>query len=81
MIGFHIFSGSQVLDAAGINHHLRGALEQSLRAADVLGLAPELINLGGGFGIPYGPEDTELDLATVAEELRAAAGSELHRPG
>jgi diaminopimelate decarboxylase len=71
LAGFHIFSGSQVLDAAGIIHHLRGALEQSLRAADVLGLAPELINLGGGFGIPYGPGDAELDLAAIGEALRS----------
>jgi diaminopimelate decarboxylase len=71
VVGFHVFSGSQVLDASAIVHHLRGALEQSLRAADVLGLAPEIINLGGGFGIPYGPGDAELDLARVGEELRS----------
>jgi diaminopimelate decarboxylase len=69
VVGFHIFSGSQVLDAAGVIHHLRGALEQSLRAADMLRLAPDLINLGGGFGIPYGPGDSELDLAAVSEAL------------
>jgi diaminopimelate decarboxylase len=71
VIGFHVFAGSQVLDGAGITHHLRGALEQALRAAQVLGLAPELINLGGGFGIPYGPGDVELDLGPIAAELRA----------
>jgi diaminopimelate decarboxylase len=71
VVGFHIFSGSQVLDAASIIHHLRGALEQGLRAADVLGLAAELINLGGGFGIPYGPGEAELDLAAIGEALRS----------
>src|SRR5262245_15224329 len=71
ILGFHIFSGSQVLDAAAVIHHLRGALEQALRAADVLGLAPELINLGGGFGIPYGPGDSDLDLAAVGEALQS----------
>src|SRR5207302_1608602 len=71
VVGFHIFSGSQVLDAGGIVHQLRGALEQALRAADVLGIVPEIVNLGGGFGIPYGPEDQELDLAPIAAELRA----------
>jgi diaminopimelate decarboxylase len=71
VVGFHIFSGSQVLDAAAAIHHLRGALDQSLRAADVLGIAPELINLGGGFGIPYGPDDSELDLAAVGASLQS----------
>jgi diaminopimelate decarboxylase len=73
VVGFHVFSGSQVLDAAGVVHHLRGGLELSLRAAEVLGITPEVIDLGGGFGIPYGPEDRELDLAAVGEEMGALA--------
>lgn len=37
----------------------------------MLGIAPEIIDLGGGFGIPYGPQDGELDLAAVGGELRS----------
>jgi diaminopimelate decarboxylase len=74
VVGFHIFSGSQILDTGGIIHHLRDALEQALRAADVLGVTPELLNLGGGFGIPYGPGDAELDLAAIGEALRSLLG-------
>ncbi|MCI0455740.1 MAG: hypothetical protein L0Z62_02005 [Gemmataceae bacterium] len=69
VIGFHVFAGSQVLDSAAIVHHLRGALDQSLRAADLLGLAPQIIDVGGGFGVPYGPGQHELDLAPIGEEL------------
>jgi len=71
VVGFHVFSGSQVLALEGIIHHLRGGFDLALRAADVLGLTPEIIDIGGGFGIPYGPEDRELDLAPIAEELRS----------
>lgn len=71
VVGFHVFSGSQVLDAAAIRHHLRGAVELSLRAAEVLGITPEIIDMGGGFGIPYGPADREMDLAAVGEEMAA----------
>jgi diaminopimelate decarboxylase len=73
VVGFHIFAGSQVLETAAITHHLRGALDQALRAASALGLSPEIIDLGGGFGVPYGPEDPDLDLAAVAQELRSLA--------
>ena len=69
VIGCHVFVGSQVLDAAAASHHLRGALDLSLRAVDALGISPRFFNLGGGFGIPYGPHQSELDLARVAEEL------------
>jgi diaminopimelate decarboxylase len=73
VVGFHVFAGSQVLDAAGVLHHLRNGLDLALRAAVVLGIRPEIIDLGGGFGIPYGPEDGELDLAAVGAEMRSLA--------
>ena len=73
VVGFHVFSGSQVLEAAGVAHHFRGAVELSLRAAEVLGIVPEIIDLGGGFGIPYGPGDPELDLAAVGEATAVLA--------
>src|SRR5205814_1531724 len=69
VVGFHVFSGSQVLSVEGVLHHLRGGLDLARRAADVLGLTPEVIDIGGGFGVPYGPEDVELDLALVGREL------------
>lgn len=69
VIGFHVFVGSQVLDAEKLNEHLRRSMELSLRAATTLGITPSLINLGGGFGIPYGPDDQQLDLPKVCEEL------------
>jgi diaminopimelate decarboxylase len=73
VVGFHVFSGSQVLDAAGVMHHFRGGLELSLRAAEVLGITPEIVDLGGGFGVPYGLEDPELDLEAVGTEMRTLA--------
>ncbi|MCI0641441.1 MAG: hypothetical protein L0Y72_17315 [Gemmataceae bacterium] len=75
VVGFHVFAGSQVLAADGVLHHLRSGLNQACRAADLLGIAPEIIDIGGGFGIPYGPRDQEFDLPQVAEELRTLVQS------
>ncbi len=69
VIGFHVFAGSQVLKPEGVIDHLRGALEVSLRGADLLGIEPALLNLGGGFGIPYAPDEEELDLVPIGSEL------------
>jgi diaminopimelate decarboxylase len=69
IVGFHVFAGSQVLDVDKLIQHLRGAMDISLRAADSLGIEPEFLNLGGGFGIPYGPGQKELDLTPIGEEL------------
>jgi diaminopimelate decarboxylase len=70
VVGFHVFSGSQVLSSEGIIHHLRGGLDLALRATNTLGVTPEIIDIGGGFGIPYGPDDSELDLAMIGAELQ-----------
>jgi diaminopimelate decarboxylase len=73
VIGFHVFAGSQVLDADRLNEHLRRSLDLSLRAAETLSIAPTYFNLGGGFGISYAPDGEELDLARVGEELASLA--------
>jgi diaminopimelate decarboxylase len=70
LIGFHIFAGSQVLSAQGIIEHLRGAVEQSLRAGEILDVVPQIIDIGGGFGTPYAPQEQELDLAPIGAELQ-----------
>lgn len=69
VVGFHVFAGSQVLDTDKLTEQLGRTLDLSLRAADTLSIAPRFINLGGGFGIPYGPRDEELDLGRVGEAL------------
>lgn len=67
--GFHVFAGSQILDAGAVVSHLEQAAALARRAADALHVVPEIINVGGGFGVPYGPEEHELDLETVAATL------------
>jgi diaminopimelate decarboxylase len=73
VVGFHVFAGSQVLEAAGVVAHLGGAFELCRRAADLLAIAPVLFNLGGGFGVPYGPDRDELDLGPIADQLATLA--------
>ena len=44
-------------------------LEVAERAHAKLGIVFEFINIGGGFGIPYQPEDKPLDMNKLAEEI------------
>uniref|UniRef100_A0A486XRN3 Diaminopimelate decarboxylase n=1 Tax=Rheinheimera sp. BAL341 TaxID=1708203 RepID=A0A486XRN3_9GAMM len=68
--GFHIFCGSQNLKAEALieAHQLTFALAAKLTAA--CPYRPDLINLGGGFGIPYFPGEKRLDLAPVSQSLK-----------
>ena len=74
--GFHIFAGSQNLNAEIITEVQGKTLELAMRLADSLAEPLRYLNLGGGFGIPYFPKDQPLDLARVGENL-AAVVSEL----
>jgi diaminopimelate decarboxylase len=68
--GFHIYSGSQNLKAAAIQEAHEKTFELALRlASDVRG-SLRMLNIGGGFGIPYFPGEEPLDLAAVGENLR-----------
>ena len=69
--GFHIFAGSQALDAAAIVEAQAATVALAADLADAIGVTPPLVNLGGGFGIPYFPGDAALDVAAVGAALAA----------
>lgn len=71
--GFHIFSGSQNLNADAICEAQRKSVELALNLADSAPAPVRTLNIGGGFGIPYFPGDTALDLSPIGENLRDLA--------
>ncbi|WEK42339.1 MAG: pyridoxal-dependent decarboxylase, exosortase A system-associated [Candidatus Sphingomonas colombiensis] len=70
--GFHIFAGSQALDPAAIIDTQAATIALAARLAEEVGAAPPLVNLGGGFGIPYFPGDVALDLDRIGGALTEA---------
>ena len=67
--GFHIFAGSQALDSDAIAATQTATVELAGRLADAAGATPPLVNLGGGFGIPYFAGDATVDVALVGDRL------------
>lgn len=67
--GLHIFSGSQNLRAAAIVEAHDRTFELALRLAAEAPGPVRLLNIGGGFGIPYFPGDVPLDLEPIAANL------------
>ena len=70
--GFHIFAGSQALNAEALIEAQRATLELSAALAEEVGLPPPLVNLGGGFGIPYFGGAVPLDVEKVGSALMLA---------
>jgi diaminopimelate decarboxylase len=71
--GFHLFWGAQVLRADMIRDAQQRCLELALRLARHAPQQPSLINLGGGFGIPYSSRDGVLDLTEIGDGLHEMA--------
>jgi diaminopimelate decarboxylase len=71
VLGFHIFAGSQNLDAEIIGEAQRATVELVLELAQSAPGPITYLNLGGGFGIPYFERDSPLDVGRVGENLAA----------
>jgi diaminopimelate decarboxylase len=67
--GFHIFSGSQNLRADAITEAQEKTIELAIRLAEHAPAPVRLLNIGGGFGIPYFPGERPLDIAAVGANL------------
>ena len=67
--GLHIFAGSQALDAAAIIETQRQTLALAAQLAEEVGTPLPACNLGGGFGIPYFPGDSDLDIEAIGAAL------------
>ena len=68
--GFHLFAGSQNLKAESICEAQQKSYELALKLADSAPSPLRFLNLGGGFGIPYFPGETPLDLAPIGANLQ-----------
>jgi diaminopimelate decarboxylase len=69
VLGFHIFSGSQSLKAEAIIEAQAQTIELALRLADHARVPLQMLNIGGGFGIPYFPGEAPLDIAPIGARL------------
>jgi diaminopimelate decarboxylase len=67
--GFHIFAASQALAAEALIEAQRATVALAAELAEAVGEVPPLVNLGGGFGIPYFATEAPLDIEAVGAAL------------
>ena len=67
--GLHLFTGTQILDHTVLLTQYRKALDIARHIAAAIHRSPEIIDFGGGLGVPYFAYDRELDLAALREGL------------
>lgn len=76
-VGFHVFAGSQNLNAEILCEAQRKTVELILSLAEKAPAPVQYVNLGGGFGIPYFDRDTPLDLAAIGANLAVLVDSSI----
>jgi diaminopimelate decarboxylase len=68
--GIHVYTATQVFDPDSLVEYSRGVLDIARRTADLAGQPLEMIDFGGGFGVPYFDNTTDFDLPRFAAGLR-----------
>ena len=79
--GIHMHVGSGVLDVEPFVLALEKLLSIAKRVHDQVGVEFEFIDMGGGLGVPYNPEDKELDLALFSDTVLALFKSRIGEYG
>ncbi len=73
--GIHVYTATQVFDVEPLLEHCRNILEIALATADHAGRPLEMIDFGGGFGVPYFEKMVEFDLGSFGEGFRQLLAS------
>lgn len=64
--GIHIYAGTQCLDVDAAVKNIAQTLEIAAELAERHDLNPQVVNLGGGFGVPYFPGQEAMDVDALS---------------
>jgi diaminopimelate decarboxylase len=67
--GIHMHIGSGILNIEPYSLAVEKLLSIAKRVHDEVGIEFEFIDIGGGLGIPYKPEDKDLDLTQFSDKI------------
>ena len=79
--GIHMMTGSCVLNDDYWQDTVTKLVRTIHEVRETLGVNIELMNIGGGLGIPYKPEETSVDLSRLANRLRETLNTESEKLG
>ena len=69
LCGFHCHIGSQIFDAVPFIDAAHIMLEYMIDIRKKYGYTSDILNLGGGFGVPYVEEDGNIDIVNTIKEI------------
>ena len=81
LIGIHSHIGSQILEPDGFVVAARRVLALRAELAERTGVLVDEVDLGGGYGVAYLPEDVPLDPERIAKEVAQGVEAAAHELG
>jgi diaminopimelate decarboxylase len=81
IVGTQYYAGSQILDPRRLAASVRHQIEATRNLTKNLSVSMQVLDIGGGFGIPYQEREDPLDLGRCAELVRAQVGAAGLEPG
>ena len=79
--GIHMHIGSGILEVEPYVLAVQKLLNIAKRVHDEVGIEFEFIDIGGGFGVPYKPEEKDLDLSEFSAKIVAPFKSKVKELG
>jgi diaminopimelate decarboxylase len=79
--GLHSHIGSQIFDTAGFEVAARRVIELATRVHAEHGVSVAELDLGGGFGVAYTPDDEPPDVKSLMSSLRAIVAAQCAAAG
>ncbi|RQS70478.1 diaminopimelate decarboxylase [Burkholderia sp. Bp8963] len=70
ILGIHIYNGSRVLSATALASNIERIIALAERISEALDIEPQIVDIGGGWGVPYFASELPLDKASLAGSLR-----------
>jgi diaminopimelate decarboxylase len=67
--GMHMHIGSGIMDVSPITSAMKRLLDLAKNVHENIGINFDFINFGGGIGVPYKPEEKEVDLELFSDKL------------
>jgi diaminopimelate decarboxylase len=67
--GMHMHIGSGIMDVSSITSAMKRLLDLAKHVHEDVGINFDFINFGGGIGVPYMPEEKEVDLELFSDKL------------
>ena len=79
--GIQMHVGSGVLDPKPFVQALERLIDITKKVHEKLGITFEFVDMGGGLGVPYKPDEQELDLGVFSEKVLSLFKSRIEKDG